>query len=390
MSSGVWRPLLGASGQTALRSAVDPIPTPGHRLSLWHGRANRFGEITSGTALWYRGGEPPVPIRWPLVRDPKGELEPQAFLATDLDASPRDILAWFISRWQVEVTFEEVRAHLGVETQRSGPTRRSCVPPPSSSACSRSSLSGPMTSLKHESSSPEPLPGIQKPSSPSATPSPPCAAKFGAPADFFHVPAAPRQYRNSRPYLAPNGKRPRPRRLIRPKSRSGGMVFHEHPAIAIDVAVFPLTIGKAVFEFAHFPIAIFCRRIPQKLRREPQDDRAIRHLNRRRSLSRGLLIQRMGETANLPIIRVGTIAAMSGEKIETKYGHHEAFLAELRSIDGLSGLPVCVDLPLSRVLPHGYRIPMAITRSAARSTRSRLSRSRAAKPLPIESWCLRQ
>jgi hypothetical protein len=88
------------------------------RVSLWYGRTNRIVEITSSTAIWYRGGVPPVPIRWLLVRDPKGELEPQAFLATDLDAGPGDILAWFVSRWQVEVTFEEVRAHLGVETQR--------------------------------------------------------------------------------------------------------------------------------------------------------------------------------------------------------------------------------------------------------------------------------
>ena len=89
-----------------------------HRVSLWYGRTNRIVEIATGTALWYRGGVPPVPIRWILVRDPTGELDPQAFLATDLDAHPRDILAWFVSRWQVEVTFEEVRAHLGVETQR--------------------------------------------------------------------------------------------------------------------------------------------------------------------------------------------------------------------------------------------------------------------------------
>jgi hypothetical protein len=89
-----------------------------YRVSLWYGRTNRTVEITSATALWYRGGVPPVPIRWLLVRDPKGELEPQAFLATDLNASPRDILAWFVCRWQVEVTFEETRAHLGVETQR--------------------------------------------------------------------------------------------------------------------------------------------------------------------------------------------------------------------------------------------------------------------------------
>src|SRR5215475_8434704 len=89
-----------------------------YRVSLWYGRTNRIVEITSGTALWYRGGVPPVPIRWLLVRDPSGELDPQAFLATDLNAHPHDILAWFVSRWQVEVTFAEVRAHLGVETQR--------------------------------------------------------------------------------------------------------------------------------------------------------------------------------------------------------------------------------------------------------------------------------
>jgi hypothetical protein len=68
--------------------------------------------------LWYRGGVAPVPIRWLLVRDPTGEFKPQAFLTTDLNARPRDILAWFVSRWQVEVTFEETRAHLGIETQR--------------------------------------------------------------------------------------------------------------------------------------------------------------------------------------------------------------------------------------------------------------------------------
>jgi len=89
-----------------------------YRVSLWYGRTNRILDIATGTAIWYRSGVPPVPIRWLLVRDPAGELDPQAFLATDLDAHPGDILAWFVTRWQVEVTFEETRAHLGVETQR--------------------------------------------------------------------------------------------------------------------------------------------------------------------------------------------------------------------------------------------------------------------------------
>ena len=42
----------------------------------------------------------------------------KALLCTDQSATPVQILAWFVRRWQVEVTFQEVRAHLGVETQR--------------------------------------------------------------------------------------------------------------------------------------------------------------------------------------------------------------------------------------------------------------------------------
>jgi hypothetical protein len=61
---------------------------------------------------------PVVPIRWILVRDPKGKFETRAFLCTDQSAKPIQILQWFVRRWQVEVTFQEVRAHLGVETQR--------------------------------------------------------------------------------------------------------------------------------------------------------------------------------------------------------------------------------------------------------------------------------
>src|SRR5271157_442970 len=83
----------------------------------WYGRGERMVEIVSGTAIWNHPGHR-VPIRYVLVRDPAGELEPQAFLCTDLDADPLDILRWFVRRWSIEVTFAEVRRHLGVETQR--------------------------------------------------------------------------------------------------------------------------------------------------------------------------------------------------------------------------------------------------------------------------------
>ena len=53
-----------------------------------------------------------------LIRDPLGRLEPQALLCTTLETSPEQVLHWFVQRWQLEVTFREVRDHLGVETQR--------------------------------------------------------------------------------------------------------------------------------------------------------------------------------------------------------------------------------------------------------------------------------
>ena len=47
-----------------------------------------------------------------------GEFKPQALLCTDLGIGPIQIIEWFVLRWQLEVTFQEVRTHLGVETQR--------------------------------------------------------------------------------------------------------------------------------------------------------------------------------------------------------------------------------------------------------------------------------
>jgi len=88
-------------------------------VSSWYGRKQeKTLEITSDTALWYRTGTPPRPIRWVLVRDPEGKRTPQAFFSTDTALAPAEIIALFVRRWQVEVTFAETRAHLGVETQR--------------------------------------------------------------------------------------------------------------------------------------------------------------------------------------------------------------------------------------------------------------------------------
>jgi hypothetical protein len=89
------------------------------KIAKWYGSEQRLVEVSSETAVWYSTGLPAVPVRWVLIRDPEGEFKTQALLCTDLDADPEEILRWFVMRWQLEVTFQEVRRrHLGFETQR--------------------------------------------------------------------------------------------------------------------------------------------------------------------------------------------------------------------------------------------------------------------------------
>jgi DDE superfamily endonuclease len=87
-------------------------------IANWYGSGDRIVELTSGTAVWYSTGLFAVPVRWVLIRDPQKEFKTQAFLCTNLAAEPARILGWFVMRWQLEVTFQEVRRHLGFETQR--------------------------------------------------------------------------------------------------------------------------------------------------------------------------------------------------------------------------------------------------------------------------------
>jgi hypothetical protein len=88
-------------------------------IANWYGSGDRTVEIASETAVWYSTGLPAVPIRWVLIRDPEGGFEPQALLCTDLQAYPElRIVSWYVMRWQLEVTFQEARRHLGFETQR--------------------------------------------------------------------------------------------------------------------------------------------------------------------------------------------------------------------------------------------------------------------------------
>jgi hypothetical protein len=93
--------------------------TPWEEVEVeWYGGRRKPMQVFSRTGLWHRRGQDPVAIRYVLARDPEDEQPDAAYLCTDEGVAPAAILKYVVQRWSMEVTFEEARAHLGLETQR--------------------------------------------------------------------------------------------------------------------------------------------------------------------------------------------------------------------------------------------------------------------------------
>jgi len=114
------RPRKKGARRPTLQQVLADAQTGWTRLMVahWYGGEARAIELCTNTAVWYHSGLPAVAIRWLLIRDPQGEFAPQALVTTQLDHSPAQMLEWFVRRWTMEVTFQEARTHLGIETQR--------------------------------------------------------------------------------------------------------------------------------------------------------------------------------------------------------------------------------------------------------------------------------
>lgn len=114
------RPRLKGSRQPTLAQRLEDPATQWTKVTIpqWYGQKDKEMLLASGTAVWYHSGMQPVPLRWVLLKDPAGKGEPAALLCTDLMVEGMAVVNYFIRRWTVEVTFREVRTHLGVETQR--------------------------------------------------------------------------------------------------------------------------------------------------------------------------------------------------------------------------------------------------------------------------------
>ena len=113
------RPRVVGQRLPALEQVLQNPATLWQKLTLdWYGQGERTLEMCTGSALWYRSGYSPLPIRWVLTRDPLGKRPPKAIFCTDPALPAEEIIKDEILRWSLEVTFEEGRAHLGIETQR--------------------------------------------------------------------------------------------------------------------------------------------------------------------------------------------------------------------------------------------------------------------------------
>jgi hypothetical protein len=120
-------PRRGRLGRRRIRGGKLPHPqdavadarTKRRRATVrWYGGKTRRVEFVSRVAQWYKATEGLVPIRWVFVHDLEGTHEDRYFYCTDPALSPPAIIGLYTGRWSIEVTFQEVRQHLGFATPR--------------------------------------------------------------------------------------------------------------------------------------------------------------------------------------------------------------------------------------------------------------------------------
>jgi DDE superfamily endonuclease len=129
LDAALYEPAPPYSGKGCPRKKGKRLPTPQQLIDdpdtawirlpfVWYNHPVRDIEISTHHAVWFHNGQPPVPIRFILMRDVQGKFDPQALLSTDLTLDPFDILVFFKRRWQIQPTFRHLREHLGMQTQR--------------------------------------------------------------------------------------------------------------------------------------------------------------------------------------------------------------------------------------------------------------------------------
>jgi hypothetical protein len=116
--TGTGRPRVKGTALPKPRQAVEQRRRFRRLTVAWYGGGTRQVRTTGGIGHWYKSGHGLVPLRWVFVRDQSGTHRDEYFFTTDLTLRPADLINAYTGRWNIETTFEELRAHLGLETTR--------------------------------------------------------------------------------------------------------------------------------------------------------------------------------------------------------------------------------------------------------------------------------
>jgi hypothetical protein len=74
--------------------------------------------VAGESAHWFKAGRGLVELRWVSVRDRTGTHRDEFLYATDPSLTPAAIVGYYCGRWSIETTFQEMPAHMGLETTR--------------------------------------------------------------------------------------------------------------------------------------------------------------------------------------------------------------------------------------------------------------------------------
>lgn len=117
--SGIGRPRKkGQRLPSPQEVAADPATRWYTATVAWYGATRKRVQWCVGEGRWYKCGNLAKKIYWVLVRDPEGKRDDAVLMTTDERLSPTRIIEAFVRRWALEVTFEEARRELGLETLR--------------------------------------------------------------------------------------------------------------------------------------------------------------------------------------------------------------------------------------------------------------------------------
>ncbi|HEY7156879.1 MAG TPA: hypothetical protein VH575_23125 [Gemmataceae bacterium] len=116
--TGTGRPRVKGQRLPKPRQALQAARRRRRLRVAWYGGGSRRVEVVTGSGYWYKSGRRLVPLGWVFVHDLDGTHRDEYFFSTDRTLSAKALISHYTAGWNIETTFQELRAYLGLETTR--------------------------------------------------------------------------------------------------------------------------------------------------------------------------------------------------------------------------------------------------------------------------------